>query len=348
MALRWDMSPSSSRGAAALERALTLIHQLPHLVCHVREVSLDIPKKNEDQLTLEGILRMLGNIEHLAIHGLGQPWQNVVPALASTISDMISLPSLQRLHLFRIWNIPSAFVLHAASSVRALSLYRVTAYSSLEDPSAIGANNHLEGLFLPSCMMTRVLLSCCHFLLAAQNLRHLAVSVHEQGHHRTLSAASSSRLRHLELECKVFSIPLDLPHLPALRSMSLSFMVSESTPGVWTLPCLLRSTITALPTEAPLLDTLTLTVLIPFPEKYVPWQDRSALPLFRYLPELRGIHCLLRYADSCAPLNSHFDRAYEGFIGYMESKLRAAHAAGIVTFGRGTQQMRFNYLDYLH
>ncbi|KAJ6454879.1 hypothetical protein C8R47DRAFT_1228489 [Mycena vitilis] len=369
MYLRWDAS--SSRKGAALDRALSLIHESPHLVRHVREVSLDIPKNSDDQVTLAGILRMLGNIEHLGIHGLSQPWQNIGPALASTISDIISMPSLQRLYLFRIWNIPSAFVLHAASSVSTLSLYRVSAYSSLDDP-AIMANTHLEGLFLPSCMMTRVLLPSCPFLLAAQNLRHLAVYVHELGHHRTLSAASSSRLRHLELECQgetissfrphvpdkisAFLIPLDLPHLPALRILSLSFMVSESTPGVWTLPYLLRSTITALPTVAPLLDALTFTVLIPFREKYVPWQDRSALPLFdtysstnyrQQLPELRGIHCVLRYTDPSAPLNGHFDRAYEGFTGYMETKLRAAHAAGIVTFGRGSQQMRFNYLDNL-
>ncbi|KAJ7681027.1 hypothetical protein DFH06DRAFT_1465071 [Mycena polygramma] len=351
MSLRWDIA---SRNTAAFDRALDFINQLPHLVPYVREVTLDIPTQCRDQKTLENILRLLGDIEHLTIHGHCKDWCRVIPPLASTISSVISRPSLQRLNLFSIWHIPPALVFHAVSSVRVLSLYAVSADPGQVVPSDIGANTHLEGLILPSCVVVQALLRSYKFLLAARNLRHLAVYVHETGHHRALTAASSLHLRDLELECGAFSIPLDLPHLPALRSLSLSFMVSESAPGVWTLPEMLRPTITTLPTAVPVLDKLTFTVLFLHRQTDMPWQDRSALPYFesssssnyrQQFPHLRRICCSL--ADPSAPLSGHFERAFVGFAAYMESKLYAAYADGIVTVRRGIQTSRFNSFDHL-
>ncbi|KAJ7668807.1 hypothetical protein DFH06DRAFT_1322043 [Mycena polygramma] len=152
-----------------------------------------------------------------------------------------------------------------------------------------------------------------------------------------------------------FLIPLDLPHLPSLCTMALSFTVtvSNTRPRVWILPALLRPTITALPAVAPNPDTLILTVLIPR-EKCLPWHDHSPLPFFNeysstgykeHLPQLRQINCALGYADPFSLLGAHFALAYEGFPWYMESKLRAAHAAGLVTVARDTPRSR---LDYLH
>ncbi|KAJ6473998.1 hypothetical protein C8R47DRAFT_711657 [Mycena vitilis] len=351
ISLRWEIA---SRNAAAFDRALDFVVQVPHLVPYVREVTLDIPTECRDQQTLENILCMLGDIEHLTIHGHCKNWCRVIPPLASTISNVISRPSLQRLNLFSIWHIPPALVLHAVSSVRVLSLYAVSADPDQIVPSDIGANTQLEGLILPSCVVVQALLRSYSFLLDVQNLRHLAVYVHEAGHHRTLAAASALHLHNLELECGAFSIPLDLPHLPELRSLSLSFMVSESTPGVWTLPEMLRPTITALPTAAPILDTLTFTVLFLYRQTDMPWQDRLALPYFepssspnyrQQFPHLRSICCCL--ADPSAPLSAHFERAFAGFTAYMESKLYAAYADGIVTVRRGIQTSRFNSFDHL-
>ncbi|KAJ7670919.1 hypothetical protein DFH06DRAFT_143388 [Mycena polygramma] len=346
LSLRWDL------GWDSLDRALAFLHQFPHLVPHVRDVSLDIPMDSKNQETLEAILRMLGNIEHLVIEGRGARWQQVTTALGFAIYDILSMPSLQQLHIFRIDDIPASLVLHAASSLCVLSLYSVDVRTS-QLPLDIGPLR-LGSFSLPFWPTCQFLLRRCPFLLAARALRKLAVYVDEQGHHRTLTAASSSHLRHLELECRAFLIPLDLPHLPSLHTMSLSFTVSESTPRVWILPALLRPTITALPAVAPNLDTLILTVLIPR-DKCLPWRDRSALPFFadtyssptykQHLPRLRKINCVLGYADPFSLLSGHFALAYEGFPGYMESKLRAAHAAGIVTVARDTPRSR---LDYLH
>ncbi|KAJ6457837.1 hypothetical protein C8R47DRAFT_1328374 [Mycena vitilis] len=303
------------------------------------EVTLDVPMDAKNQGTLEAILRMLGNIEHLVIEGRGVIWQQLSPALALAIHNLSIIPSLQRLHVFRIGDIPSSLVLQAASSVRVLSLYSVDVRSG-QRPSDIGPLR-LQSLSLPFWPSAPLLLRCCQSLLAARTLRRLAVYVDVQRHYRILTAASSSHLRHLELECRAFLTPLDLPHLPSLRTLALSFTVTvlNNGPRVWILPDLLGPTITSLPAVAPDLDTLILTVLISR-EKCLPWQDHSPLPFFNeysrtnythHLPQLRQIYCVLGYADPFSLLGAHFAQAYGGFPWYMESKLRAAQAAGIVT-----------------
>ncbi|KAJ6465628.1 hypothetical protein C8R47DRAFT_1154708 [Mycena vitilis] len=344
LSLRWDGVSSRS---AVLDRAVAFTDRFPHLIPHVREVSLDIPSNTENQVTLGRVLRMLGNIEHLTVHGRDMRWKRVVPALASTMSDILSLPTLERLELFRIGLISSAFVFHAASSVRALTLYCVSGGGGQDVLSDGRANTHLEGLFLPGWNSGRSLLRTCPFLLSAQNLRHLAGS-YELGHHRTLTAASSLHLRYLELECGSFLYELNLPYLPALRSLSLSFAVSvrilqDDGPRVWS-PELLQAAIMTLPTVAPNLDTLNFVVLVPsFYGSHVRWEKPSALPYFdidsstdytQHLPQLRKINCVFQYENPLAPV-SGLAHAYKAFAGYMEAKLAAAHAAGIVSVSRG-------------
>ncbi|KAJ6457835.1 hypothetical protein C8R47DRAFT_168307 [Mycena vitilis] len=347
LSLRWDL------GWDSLDRALAFLRHSPHLAPHFREVTLDVPMDAKNQGTLEAILRMLGNIEHLVIEGRGVIWQQLSPALALAIHNLSIIPSLQRLHVFRIGDIPSSLVLQAASSVRVLSLYSVDVRSG-QRPWDIGPLR-LQSLSLPFWPSAPLLLRCCQSLLAARTLRRLAVYVDVQRHYRILTAASSSHLRHLELECRAFLTPLDLPHLPSLRTLALSFTVTvlNNGPRVWILPDLLGPTITSLPAVAPDLDTLILTVLISR-EKCLPWQDHSPLPFFNeysrtnythHLPQLRQIHCVLGYADPFSLLGAHFAQAYGGFPWYMESKLRAAQAAGIVTVSRDTPRSR---LDYLH
>jgi hypothetical protein len=124
----------------------------------------------------------------------------VIPSLASTVLVTISLPTLQRLHLFRIWELPASVVLHAASSVRVLSLNRVSPCIPKDTPADIAPNIHLENFILPSCLTTQALLRACNFLLTAQTLRRLAADANTAYYH-TLATSSSAHLRHLVLEC---------------------------------------------------------------------------------------------------------------------------------------------------
>ncbi|KAF8193589.1 hypothetical protein K438DRAFT_1969483 [Mycena galopus ATCC 62051] len=351
MSLRWD---SSSRTAPAFGRAHSFLHEYPHLALHTRELTLDIPKFHRDQSILEGILRMLVNLERLAINGHAQHWDELLPALTSALSSTISLHSLQRLHLLRISSLPASVVLHAASSVRILSLARIIPLRVRDIPINIAPNTQLHTLILPWSLTTEALTRVCDFLVTAQNLRNLSVDVHATGYHRTLIAASSEHLRYLEIDCGAFLIPLNLPPLQNLQALNLLLAGSVKVDRLWNLPENLSSTIVTLPTVSPRLEALQLTVHIRTLETEPLWHDDSSFPIFDspsyrdHLPVLRSIRCCLGYSDpfvACA--GPYFELALNHFIVFMEFKLSAASQDGIVTVGRGDQRSRFNYFHHL-
>ncbi|KAJ7028316.1 hypothetical protein C8F04DRAFT_1266034 [Mycena alexandri] len=103
MCLRWD---SSSRVASAFPRALSFLQENPHLALYFRDLTFDLPKSHADQSTLEAVLRMLGNLERVAINGYGQEWDELLGSLTSAILTTISLPSLLRFHLRRLASVP--------------------------------------------------------------------------------------------------------------------------------------------------------------------------------------------------------------------------------------------------
>ncbi|KAJ6556245.1 hypothetical protein B0H19DRAFT_1235487 [Mycena capillaripes] len=353
MSLCWD---SSTRPATICDRAFSFIQNFPHLVRYVRDLTVQIPPLSPDQAALESVLGMLGNVERLAINGSAAHWEHIIPALTSTICTLISLPSLQRLHFFRIWNLPLSVVHHAASSVRILSLKHIS--PNIQDgPLHIAPDTHLQTLILPWCLTAKTLARFNNFLLAARSLRRLVMYYHD-GVYRIPVTSSASHLQQLELECGVFPIPLDLPHLPALRSLVLTFLTSEHANMRWTLPENLSSAIADLPVATPVLETLTLeTQLRPRDrprDRAQFWNDHSTLPVFdsptyrQQLPHLRKVHCSLAFSDaSIACIGGDFEMALEGFVRMIVSRLPAAHADGMLTFGRGVQRGRFSYLDDL-
>jgi hypothetical protein len=198
MYLEWD---PSSRTAPAFERARSFLQDHPHLALYVRDLTLNIPKSHQDQAILEIVLRMLRNLERLAINGHAQNWDDLLTHLTYTISCTISMPSLQRLHLLRILRLPASVVLHAASCVRVLSLDRITPQSLRDIPAHIPPNTQLENLILPWCLATNALIRACDFLLTPQNLRRLSIEVRDTGYYRPPIVASAAHLRHLQLEC---------------------------------------------------------------------------------------------------------------------------------------------------
>ncbi|KAF7377115.1 hypothetical protein MSAN_00130500 [Mycena sanguinolenta] len=354
MSLRWD---SSSRIAPAFARARSFLYECPHLSSYIRELTLDLPSFHQGQVILETILQMLlhgGHLERLAINGHAQHWDELLSQLTLTIPSIIELPSMQCLHLLRISSLPASVVFQAASSVRVLSLNRVIPQRVRDITANIPPNTHLETLILPWCLTTETLLRACDFLLAVQNLRRLSVDMHSSGYHHSLIASSSAHLQYLEIECGAFSTPLNLPPLPALRSLAVLLAKSVDVDRLWTLPENLTSTIAALPAVCPHLETLKLTIHIRTLEMEPKWHDHSPFPVFdslfyrEQLPLLRGIHCCLGYSDpfvACA--GPYFELALERFVALMENKLPAAFREGILTVGRGQLRSRFNYFEHL-
>ncbi|KAJ7686789.1 hypothetical protein B0H17DRAFT_1071131, partial [Mycena rosella] len=242
----------------AFDQALEVLNRYPHLAVHLRDLTIAIPKSQSAQAALGAVLRLLLNVERLAVNGNALAWNGlgVLPALAAAILAAISLPSLECLHLLRI-HPPSSVLLHAASSVRVLSLDRVVLFGA-----------------------TPALLRECDLLLDVRHLQRLAVHVQPSlwDYHRTLIVSSSNHLRHLELDCGDLSFTLNLPPLPVLQTMTLILARSKDDDGYWILPSGLALTVAALAVAASRLEALTFTVLIPILKIQAPWRH-TALPV---------------------------------------------------------------------
>ncbi|KAK7023318.1 hypothetical protein R3P38DRAFT_2709953 [Favolaschia claudopus] len=365
--LQWD---SSSRIAPAFERALSLIEGHPHIAIHVRELTIDVPKFPASQSILAAVLRTMNNLERLGINGHAQDWDNLVPELKDAILNVISLPSLRRLHLLRISSLPISVLFHAASSVGVLSLNLVTPLVprdiSLNDGDNL--NVQLGTLILPSCLTTPALLQVCDFFLRLQNLQRLSIQMQSSGHHRTIITSSSQSLVHLKLDCAAFLTPLDLPPLPNLQTLSLSLAKAVDNDRAH-LPTNLSNTIASLPTHSPLLQRLDLTVCVPRVEMNPVWDpDSPPFPLFQQndsspststststsykdqsaLPCLRSIHCHLEYSEpSLDRTGMYFGRATTRFVEAMRAKFPAAHRDRILSVGRAERKSKIDYFEHL-
>jgi hypothetical protein len=169
---------------------------------HIRDVTIDFPKSTQAQMNLVAVLRMLLHPERLAINGSALSWSYLLPELASCIYDLISLPSLDRLHLLRIGPVPPSLILHAVSSVRVLSLNHIIA-----DPHGVRASPatdiviKLEELLLPTSLTTDITIRACNFLLRMPQLHRLAIcpGTRTDGQCYKLMKALSATLRHLEI-----------------------------------------------------------------------------------------------------------------------------------------------------
>ncbi|KAJ7161908.1 hypothetical protein C8R43DRAFT_991736 [Mycena crocata] len=158
------MALSSSGITTTLGRSHLFLMQHPHLAHHIRDLAIDMPKDHGRQEVLETILKMLQNVERLAINGNILAWDELLPgpALRSTLRAVISLPSLDCLHILRLSDIPSSLILYFSSSVRVLSMNRVLP-SRHKDHSLSNSTPRVEHLILPRWMTTHALLQVCDF-----------------------------------------------------------------------------------------------------------------------------------------------------------------------------------------
>ncbi|KAJ7150721.1 hypothetical protein C8R46DRAFT_1305417 [Mycena filopes] len=350
MSLRWD---SSSRIAPAFPRAFSFVQAHPHLRNNIRDLKFDIPSSHKDQAVLEAVLRMLGNLERLAINGYGREWDKLLQSLASAILTAISLPSLERFHLRRLTGVPPSVILHAASSTRVLSLTGIVPQRHGSVPAVLAPTTQLEYLILPWSLTTQTLLDVCAFLLTAQNLRRLIVNAR---HQLPLTTASAAHLRYLTITFGVTSDPLELPLLPVLEQLTLVITEILSLDSALSIvPPALNLSLNILPTATPHLAILGLTVRMRSMRPTHRWEPHTPLPIFAarsyrtHLPQLCEIHCSLGYLDPFFACEGRvFEEAYGYFVALMQEELLPVpHAEGMLTFGRERHQTRMNYMDDL-
>ncbi|KAF7340386.1 hypothetical protein MVEN_01958100 [Mycena venus] len=187
----------------------------------------------------------------------GGDWTAVPPSLASAILRLISLETLERLHILNVSNV-SAALLHSALSLRVLSLY----YVSLDPSPDSHITARLEGFW--GYMQS---LGSTHF----SNVRQLAVNPipnsrnSPQNFARILSAVELTLerldIQWYELSFEQFNVSgVDTSRLRLLRTVQLHIIMEE--PGV-IVPKYLPHAIHNLVVGNPLLESITFVLHIP-------------------------------------------------------------------------------------
>jgi hypothetical protein len=105
-------------------QACNLLTSSPHLEAYVHLLTTAWPTESKEMQLFESILHALHSVQRFTISNTGSraTWKTISPSLSSAISEILSLDSLDRLHLIGIGDVPFSFIYHAACSVRVLSL----------------------------------------------------------------------------------------------------------------------------------------------------------------------------------------------------------------------------------
>ncbi|KAJ7460168.1 hypothetical protein FB451DRAFT_1270559 [Mycena latifolia] len=251
-------------------------------------VSLRISQCQNPVLAL--ILRMLPNLLGLTINGRHIDWADMEASLQSVVLDISR--TLLSLSLVSIRDIPPSFTFLALSAAESLVIDNITIYMTA-DTSAM--ENHA---FTPRTRNLMIRNSNPNDMLPELTTRLMSIT--------------TSTLHSLRLRCGGFLLPLDLPHLPALRVIELKVYLGCNTE----LPQSLYSALATFPTAVPSIEVVKLSFSRAYSD---PGVDDGIGPLpalnsFRTtLPRLRQVVCHLYLTSRSMP---HAD-----FILYIEGQL---------------------------
>ncbi|KAF7377987.1 Glyceraldehyde-3-phosphate dehydrogenase [Mycena sanguinolenta] len=261
----------------APKKLYEILLRSPSIALYIKDVTIHRPQEPnfwiEPGSPLPAVLSMLSHINRFSLFGCWGDWLDIPPALASAFMRVISLESLDRLHVLTVANVPAAFLRHALS-VRIVSLFYVDLDPTekllhLPPPTRSSAYPEYLNLSLDS-KVGRILESMQtsgsdYF----SNVRGLAVNPipnsisSAQNFTRVLSAVENT-VERLDIQWHEHYIAqLTCPrasHLRHLRTLQLHIIMQ--TPG-HTLPQYLPSHLAKLQHSNPLLSSLTLHFHVP-------------------------------------------------------------------------------------
>ncbi|KAJ7142393.1 hypothetical protein C8R44DRAFT_974161 [Mycena epipterygia] len=232
--------------SGAIERVSALLADSPYLASYVRDLTIDRPDSVEEDMALQRVLKAVPNLERFVISGLRVRWDTLSLPLRSTILDVIARPTLDRLHLLRMRNVPVPVILRALSSVSVLSIHDTSFEEAYPENPGPPTLPHLEHFILNTRLPSTYELILPHALTLA-NVKRLFLLVDPtcRLHAERLLSSIGDGLECLELDYESLSssFPWDLPHLPNLHSLTL-IMFRGTFRG---LPNGLAGTLAALP-----------------------------------------------------------------------------------------------------
>ncbi|KAJ6537269.1 hypothetical protein DFH09DRAFT_1091106 [Mycena vulgaris] len=320
------------RGMAAI------LSKSPHLASYVRDLTIDLPDSADEDIPLERVLHAVPNVERFVISGLAVRWSDLSPPLASAILDVLARPALDCLHLLNLRDVPTTAILRVLSTVRVLSIHHTTFREDEEGsrgpPSAARLQDLISAVKVlsihhtavrgdeggsprpPSARLQHLILSTslpATFALIFSphaprltNVKKLLLRVDVSGRAQTerLLSSISGTLQDLDLDCGELGLPLNLPHLPALRAITLRMFRGLAR----SLPEGFAHTLAALPR----VTALTLVFSIQNRIAEGDWLTEGAL-LGLEDCQVAAIHCQLRFLDPVTMRASTRDAAFGAF-----------------------------------
>ncbi|KAJ7725427.1 hypothetical protein DFH07DRAFT_252759 [Mycena maculata] len=303
----------------------SLISTSPHLASHVRDLTIDLPSSEDEDITLKHVLRALPSIERLVISGMAVRWGDLSAGLRSVVLAMLSLPSLDRLHLLDIRDVPTQ-ILRVLPSMKAFSIHRTTFKGDTDPPESEGLpSSRLEHITISTNMRSTYKLILPHAPRFTNVTKiHLFIDFFScMGPEKLLSAVGRT-LQHLELDCDRLYYPFGLPPLPSLRTLELR--VSNGSKR--SMPDGLAGTLAGLP-------RVPLKIVFKVSDRTVEpaWEDEGTFPGIADW-RLDDVHCRLLFQDAADPAVPPMrDAAFSAFRVAIGTAMPGVH----VTFSRAEE-----------
>ncbi|KAJ7138299.1 hypothetical protein C8R44DRAFT_728449 [Mycena epipterygia] len=322
-------APSPDGSHISFDDARDLFTMSPHLGNHVRDLTV-CWGYDRDYAAAESVLRRVPSLTRLALSAIPFffSWEEMPSNLMDSLRNIYVGPSLRSMYLDGIAAIPSSLIMHAASSLREISVNQITCKD--DDTSGTPFISNLphpaHGTTLEDIDFSTIwdfptheahhngiLDLDIHPYLRGLRRLMLRLSADARPEVFLLRSDFHSTLTRLELRFACRFPALHLPFLPVLRFLKLQFYVRN--------PVLL----TALPTSTPLLESLTLALDLLWVGDFQWAEHTEPHPLFHStielgerLPRLREMHC------------SQSQPPGTGFAEYMKQKFPSPEETGIL------------------
>ncbi|KAJ7738723.1 hypothetical protein B0H16DRAFT_1569612 [Mycena metata] len=288
-----------------IKRVSSLLSESPHLATYVRDLTIDLPDSADEDMPLARVLDAVANLERFVLSGLVVRWGDLSLPLSSAILDALARPTLERLHLVSVRDVPASALLGVLSSVKVLSLPHST--FGEEDTPAEDAPpppaSPLEHLILSAALTLQPILSPRAPKLLKVRRLHMQLEEIGTSHCQRLFSMVCRTLTNFELDSEGVLFNPQLPNLPQLQSITLHIswgLLRRIPPGF-------ANTLAGLP-------TVPLTVIFSIESRLSegPWIGSDTVLDEDY--SLKALHCQLVFVNPThASLLALRNTAFEEF-----------------------------------